>query len=97
MPGSSASISRSGEALVFAGALLRDQVASLWPQAARGLEGVRRIDLAAVERIDSAGLALLVELVARAGTAPAIDGAPDGLSELRAAYRLTPRLAFASA
>lgn len=97
MPGSSASVNRSGEALVFAGALLRDQVASLWPQAVRGLEGVRRIDLAAVERIDSAGLALLVELAARAGTAPVVDGAPAGLSELRAAYRLTPRLAFASA
>jgi phospholipid transport system transporter-binding protein len=48
-----------------------------------------------VTRVDSAGVALLAELAARAGTAVAIDGMPPGLAELRAAYRLTPALAFA--
>lgn len=97
MPASSAGVERSGDALVFTGALLRDRVAALWPRAARALEGLRRIDLGAVERIDSAGLAMLAELVARADTAPAIEGTPAGLSELCAAYRLTPQLSFASA
>lgn len=97
MPASSAGVERKGDALVFTGALLRDQVAALWPQASRALGGLRSIDLGAVERIDSAGLAMLAELVARAGGGLAVDGTPAGLSELCAAYRLTPQLAFASA
>jgi phospholipid transport system transporter-binding protein len=56
---------------------------------------VNRFDLAAVTRVDSAGVALLAELSTRTGTAVAIDGMPPGLAELRAAYRLTPGLAFA--
>jgi phospholipid transport system transporter-binding protein len=95
-PASNAGVRRDGDALVFTGALLRDAVAGLWKQAG-GLGAVRRLDLRAVERIDSAGLALLAELAARSGADVTIDGEPAGLAELRAAYRLSPTLAFASA
>jgi phospholipid transport system transporter-binding protein len=91
-----ASVERAGDALRFAGALLRADIAALWKQAPTRLEGVRRFDLAAVGRVDSAGVALLAELAERCGGV-VIDGAPAGLAELRAAYRLTPALAFGTA
>lgn len=96
MPRSSVSVRRDGDALVFAGALLRDDVAALWRPAAATLDGVRRFDVTAVERIDSAGLALLAELAARAGGDVVVGGAPPGLAELRGAYRLAPTLGFAA-
>lgn len=89
-------VRRDGDALIFSGALLRDGVTALWKQIGAPA-GVRRLDLRAVERLDSAGLALLAELAARAGAEVTIDGEPVGLTELRAAYRLTPNLAFAAA
>ena len=95
-PPSSASVRRDGAALVFAGALVRDVVASLWQQALAQVAGASRFDLRDVARVDSAGLALLAELAARAGGAVTIDGAPEGLAELRAAYRLDPGLGFAA-
>jgi len=96
MPSGSASVRRDGDALVFAGALLRDDVAALWRQLPKALSGVRRLDVRAVGHIDSAGLALLAELAARAGGEVAVDGAPEGLAELRGAYRLSPALGFAA-
>ena len=47
-------IARTGETLRFGGALLRGGIATLWPQVPTALDGVQRIDLTAVERIDSA-------------------------------------------
>lgn len=88
-----ATIARTGETLRFGGALLRGGIAALWPQVPTVLDGVRRIDLTAVERIDSAGLALVSLLAARCG-AVGIDGSPEGFAELRAAYRLGHGLAF---
>lgn len=96
MPTSSASVRRDGDALVFAGALLRGDVATLWRPASAAASGVRRLDVTAVERIDSAGLALLAELAARADGDVVVDGVPAGLAELRAAYRLSPSLGFAA-
>lgn len=90
-----ASVTRAGEALRFAGALSRAQVPGLWQQALASLDGVRRIDLAAVSVVDSAGIALLAELADRIG-AVAIDGDPPGLAELRSAYRLDRQLSFAT-
>lgn len=87
---------RAGEILRFTGALLRGDIAALWPQVSTLLDGTRRIDLTAVERVDSAGLALLAELAERVDGL-LIDGAPAGLTELRAAYRLNPQLRFATA
>ncbi|HWI24818.1 MAG TPA: STAS domain-containing protein [Lysobacter sp.] len=91
-----ASVRRDGATLVFAGGLLRDAVAGLWPQALVQVVGTTRFDLQGVDRVDSAGLALLAELAARAGGSVAVDGAPEGLAELRAAYRLDPALGFAA-
>ena len=89
-----ASVAREGDTLRFSGALSREAVAGLWKQAAPRIDGVRRIDVTGATRVDSAGVALLAELTARAGGQPAIEGAPEGLAELRAAYRLAPSLAF---
>lgn len=89
-----ASVAIDGDTLRFSGALTREAVPGLWKQAVARVGGISRIDLAAVERVDSAGVALLAELAAHAATAPAIDGTPEGLAELREAYRLAPSLAF---
>ena len=89
-----ASARREGDALVFAGTLDRDACAALWAQARPLLDGVARLELGHVERIDSAGLALLAELAGQAGVAT-IDGSPEGLAELRSAYRLDAGLAYA--
>jgi phospholipid transport system transporter-binding protein len=93
-PGAAASVRRDGDALVFAGALERAAVAALWPRALALLPGTTRLDLGAVAHVDSAGLALLAELGARAGGV-AVSGDPPGLSGLRAAYRLDAALAAA--
>ena len=95
-----ASVTRDGEALRFAGALSREHVPALWRQALPLLPGARRFDLAGAGRVDSAGVALLAELAARAGNGIAMDGvdivgSPPGLAELRAAYRLQADLSFA--
>lgn len=95
MPGDAAA-RREGDALIFSGALIRDAVSAPWRQALPALDGVRRFDLGAVERVDSAGLALLAELAARAGGVTIVVGQPAGLAELRAAYRLSATLAFAA-
>lgn len=94
MPPTDASVRLDGDALVFTGALDRAAVAALWPQALAALGQARRFDLRAVHHIDSAGLALLAELAARGSHALPLDGDPPGLAELRAAYRLSPPLAF---
>ena len=91
-----ASVDRAGDALCFTGAVVRADVARLWRQATSQLQGIRRFDLTAVARVDSAGVALLAELAGRCDGV-VIDGAPAGLAELRAAYRLTPALAFGTA
>jgi len=95
MPGTEAAVERAGETLRFTGALLRAHCAALWRQALPLLPGVRRFALDGVSRADSAGIALLAELAARAGDGIALDGEPDELRALRAAYRLEPALAFA--
>lgn len=92
--GSGASVRRDGDALVFSGKLSRDAVAGLWQQALPQLAGVRRLDVGGALRVDSAGLALLAELASRAGDV-AVTGLPEGLDDLRAAYRLDDTLAFA--
>lgn len=94
MSADSPTLRRDGDTLAFSGTLLREDVAGLWPQASKSLDGVRRFDLGTVARIDSAGLALLSALAARAAGAIDIAGDPVGLASLRAAYRLTPALAF---
>jgi phospholipid transport system transporter-binding protein len=98
MPGAEdapAALRRHDATLHFDGALVAGNVAALWTQALVLVGGTRHFDLAKVVRIDSAGLALLAELAQRAGGV-AVDGDPAGLVALRAAYRLTPTLAYAA-
>ena len=94
MAAATPSVQRNGDTLAFAGALSREAVPALWPQALRALEGARRFDLSQVAAVDSAGLALLVELAQRAGGI-AVEGNPPGLDGLRKAYRLSASLGFA--
>ncbi|MEO6366123.1 MAG: STAS domain-containing protein [Luteimonas sp.] len=96
MPSADASVARDGDALRFSGVLDRPAVAALWSKALPLSGGVSRFDLTQVGHVDSAGLALLAELAARAGGAVAVVGNPSNLTELRAAYRLGPDLAFAA-
>ena len=88
-------VTRQQDTLTFAGALERAVIAALWPRALAMLDGVRGFDLAAVNHVDSAGLALLAELAARA-PGVVIDGTPPGMAELRNAYRLDQGLDFAA-
>lgn len=100
MPENKARVQREGDALVFAGVLDRAACTGLWSSASQLLAGTQRLNLSQVTAVDSAGLALLAELAARlraAGTLPQWQGEPAGLSELRAAYRLTPGLDFPGA
>lgn len=108
MPAAAASVRRDADTLVFRGALARAAVAALWRQAQPLRTGIGRLDLTAVSLVDSAGLALLAELANGSGAdggttgasvtgdGMAVVGTPSGLAELRAAYRLDDRLAFAS-
>lgn len=70
--------------------------AEAWPLRPDAGRGVRVIDLARVERVELAGLALVAELIARAthatGQRPEIRGNPPGLEELARAYRIDPTL-----
>lgn len=88
---STVAVSRRDDALLFDGVLTRPVVASAWRTALPLLGGVARIDLGAVSRVDSAGLAMLAALARRAGI-DRIDGTPEGFAELRAAYRLDDAL-----
>ncbi|AYA92595.1 MULTISPECIES: STAS domain-containing protein [Stenotrophomonas] len=86
-----------GDTLRLRGVLDRAAVIALWPQLQALPAQLARLELGEVERVDSAGLALLAELAARArkaGHALAISGAPVGFNELSAAYRLSPDLDF---
>lgn len=90
----SATLRMQADTLHIAGRLQRDAVPGLWA----GLPdtGIAQIDLSAVTALDTAGLALLVELATRSrrttGAAPRILHAPAGYDALCAAYRIRPQL-----
>lgn len=75
--------------LILSGVLDRAAVGTLWPQLAAHAGQLQRLDLHAVNRLDSAGLALLSQL---AGPGLEVRGQPQGLDELVAAYRLGAQL-----
>ena len=79
--------------LVLSGELDRAAASALWPQLAAHAGSVQHIDLQAVPRLDSAGLAMLASLAA---PQLRLSGTPAGLDELIAAYRLSPQLGFTS-
>ncbi len=93
---SAATLTLDGDALRFHGALVRAAVPGLWSRLPAGLAQVRLLDLTAVERLDSAGIALLSAVAERCGgdARPRIEGTPSGLDALRQAYRLDDSLGF---
>ena len=74
------------------GVLDRAAATTLWPQLVRQRSAISQLDLHQLQRVDSAGLALLAELQAGLQLPPL--GAPSGMAELCAAYRLSPSLDF---
>lgn len=90
-------LQRDADVLRFRGDLVTKTIstADAWKPALAALDGVCRLDLTGVGRVDSAGVALLAELAHRAGGV-VIEGDPAGLASLRVAYRLTPALDYAS-
>lgn len=83
---------RDGARLLLTGPLNAETVPSM-PLANWSLAGVREIVLDQVPAIDSTGVALIAELVARIaanGPRPRILGQPPGLTELCLAYRIEP-------
>jgi phospholipid transport system transporter-binding protein len=94
---SNATVQLDGPRARLAGALDRDAVVALWPTLKALPDALTELDLTAVERVDSAGLALLAELSAHAranGRTLVLNGTPAGFNELCAAYRLAPSLDF---
>ncbi|MEN1972401.1 STAS domain-containing protein [Luteimonas sp. MJ204] len=91
-------VRRDGDALRVSGAVVREAVPALWRAAAPQAAGARSLDITAVTRLDSAGLALLSALAKATGHGGAIEvaGTPPDLADLRAAYRLDAALGFAS-
>ena len=88
-----------GDTLHLGGRLQRDAVPALWAALLADTAAhanLAQIDLAQVDALDTAGLALLVELAARTrragGAAPRILHAPAGYDALCAAYRIRPQL-----
>lgn len=90
---------REGEVLHVEGRLDRAAAIALWPSLPALADGARALELGAIQALDSAGLALLAETAARMRQAGPVQvrGDAAGLAELRAAYRLDPRLEYAGA
>lgn len=90
------SIRRDGARLVVEGTLGFASVRAGFGQLPPSLAGVETIDLAAVTHADSAGLALLVECLRRAGPRkPAFDSPPPQLVALAGAMALSTLFAAA--
>lgn len=83
---------REGKALHLSGLLDAASVAALHAERWK-LLGVEQIHLEQVSAVDSTGVALIADLVARAaktGLRPQVHGQPAGLLELCRAYRIAP-------
>ncbi|MEG3111461.1 MULTISPECIES: lipid asymmetry maintenance protein MlaB [Pantoea] len=82
---------RDASTLLLSGELDRDTLLSLWQQRDTLIKDVQTINVAALERVDTAGLALLVHLreIARAqGITPCFSGISDKLQSLITLYNL---------
>jgi len=82
---------RDGERLALEGELDQDVLNGLWEARAEALNGVDVIDLTGVARVDTAGVALLVHLVALArkqGRSIVLEGVSDKVRTLAQLYNL---------
>ena len=75
-------VRRDGAALLLSGTLDRNAATTLWSQASAAVDGARVLDVTAVDAVDSAGLALLLEWIRQArtdGRAMSFTALPDKL------------------
>ena len=82
---------RDGETLALRGELDQDLLVPLWEARAQATDGVSSIDLSAVTRVDTAGLALLVHFIAlirRQGGEAKLTGQSENLQTLVRLYNL---------
>lgn len=82
---------RDSERLALRGELDQDTLNSLWQERAQVMQDVSVIDLSAVSRVDTAGLALLLHLIdgaKQSGRAVRLDSASDNLRTLVQLYNL---------
>jgi len=82
---------RTASTLVLSGMLDRDTLLTLWQQRETAMADIITIDVAGLERVDSAGLALLVhlrEIVRAQGRTPLFTGITDKLQSLITLYNL---------
>ena len=89
---------RDGGMLAVRGVLTFDTAKAAWQflRARLGRGGIAVIDLSAVERGDSAGLACLLAVLAEAGRlgqSPRVEGLPAGLRRLAQVCEVEPMLA----
>lgn len=87
-----AAIERRGTTLSLAGAITGATVAGLHAELL-DLSGVTTISLEDVSEVDTVGVALISQLVARTtvdARRPTVIGTPSGLTELCQAYRIAP-------
>lgn len=82
---------RDGERLALQGELDQDVLNPLWDARAEALQGVSVIDLTALTRVDTAGVALLVHFIAllkKQGRAVKLEGVSDNVLTLAQLYNL---------
>ena len=83
--------SREGETLLLTGELDQDYLNSLWDARHEAMQGVSCIDLGSISRVDTAGVALLVHLVATGkgqGKQVRLSGVSDNVITLAQLYNL---------
>jgi len=82
---------REGERLSLQGELDQDVLNSLWEARVQAMQGVSVIDLSALSRVDTAGVALLEHLIAEArqqGQSVTLAGVSDKVVTLAQLYNL---------
>lgn len=83
--------SREGETLLLSGELDQDLLNPLWDARQQAMQGVTFIDLSTITRVDTAGVALLMHLVAegkRQGQKVKLTGASENVFTLAKLYNL---------
>jgi len=86
---------REGGRLLLQGELDQDFLVPLWDARKEVMQGVETIDLSEITRVDTAGVALLMHLVAQVrqqGSAVSIAGKSEKMNTLVQLYNLPPDL-----
>lgn len=82
---------RDGEILSLHGELDQDLLVPLWAARAEATNGAKVIDLTHLNRVDTAGLALLIhfiELIRRQGNSVSVKGVSENVATLAGLYNL---------